>query len=231
MTYDGDNELTVNGHIEATSIVADWAYKLSSEGKTINALQGFLNGEGLWSVMLWINNESYINMDCTEDNKHSNIRLKAKNIFLDGNAYSQTGQIITSDRNAKNNIKPLTDKHIKLLSLLQPVSFTFIDGESGRTHIGFISQEVENAMTQAELTDLDFAGFCKKVKTVEIKDENGNKKYEVEKDENGDPVYIYSLRYEEFIALNTFMIQNLQKENQDIKERLLRLEETVYKQK
>lgn len=44
---------------------------------------------------------------------------------------------------------------------LQPVSFLFKDGTSGRTHIGFIAQDVEQAMSECGLTDLDFAGFCK----------------------------------------------------------------------
>ena len=58
-------------------------------------------------------------------------------------------------------------------------------------------------------------------------DEYGNTTSQIEKDENGHDVYIYSLRYDEFIALNTFMIQNLYRENQDIKERLVRLKEKV----
>ena len=36
-------------------------------------------------------------------------------------------------------------------------------------------------------------------------------------DENGNPTYVYSLRYEEFIALNTFAIQKLYDEINDIK--------------
>ena len=133
----------------------------------------------------------------------------------------------TSDRNLKSDIKPLTEKHMKFFSLLQPVSFKFKDGKSGRTHVGFISQDVENSMKQAGLTDLDFAGFCKDVKIIEVEDEHGNKTQEIEKDENGNDIYIYSLRYDEFISLNTFMIQNMYKENQNIKEKLLRLEERI----
>jgi hypothetical protein len=35
---------------------------------------------------------------------------------------------------------------------------------------------------------------------------------------------MYGLRYEEFIALNTYMIQKLTKENREIKERLNKIE-------
>ena len=72
-----------------------------------------------------------------------------------------------------------------------------------------------------------FAGFCKDVKMIETENEYGNTTRQIEKDEHGNDVYIYSLRYDEFIALNTFMIQNLYKENQYIKDRLLRLEEKI----
>lgn len=141
--------------------------------------------------------------------------------------YAVTGSIQTSDRNLKDNIQSLTDKHLQFFLLLQPVSFTFKDGTSGRTHIGFISQDVEEAMAQVGLTDLDFAGFCKDIKCTYSTDENGKTVSEPILDENGNPEYIYSLRYEEFIAINTYAIQKLyekaevlEKENTEIKKQL-----------
>lgn len=241
LIYDGNNELTVNGHIEATSIYANEAYELWYNGDIRPVLMSTRETSpgltGIWGLRLKLNDDTYVDLrERTSMDFESVINVHAHNIHLEGNTYSQTGQIIASDRNVKDNIKPLTDKHMKFFSLLQPVSFTFIDGESGRTHIGFISQDVEDAMSKAGLTDLDFAGFCRTVKTKEIIDVDGNKRHEAETDENGEPVYVYALRYEEFIALNTFMIQNmnkevenLRKENQDIKERLLRLEEKINK--
>lgn len=255
LTYCEDNtgteskqkELRVKGDIEATSIHADGGYSIYSHGEKIPVLLGNRDTSQsfspIWSVKLQIEEKSYIKLmeSSVVDYDKSEIDIKADTIRLLGNSYSQTGQIISSDRNLKENIKPLTDKHIKFFSLLQPVSFTFIDGTSGRTHIGFISQDIEDAMTKAGLTDLDFAGFCKKIKTVEIKDKDGNIRHEAEKDENGNFVYIYSLRYEEFIALNTFMIQRLYeksqeqrkiqedmlKQNQDIIDRIRILEEKL----
>lgn len=121
-----------------------------------------------------------------------------------------TTTISTSDRNLKDDIQPLSDKYIDMLLRLEPVSFKFKDGDSGRTHVGFISQDVEEIMGDIGLTDLDFAGFCKDRKMEEILDENGDLKEEVPViDNNGDPVYIYSLRYEEFIAINTKAIKML----------------------
>lgn len=145
--------------------------------------------------------------------------------------YASSGTIHTSDKTKKRNIKPLSEKHLQFFSLIQPVSFIFKDGTSGRTHIGFISQDVEEAMKQVGLTDLDFAGFCKDVKMKCYLDDDGNEIEEPLLDENGKEQYIYSLRYEEFIALNTYAIQHLTTELNETKKELSELKETVNKLK
>ncbi|MCI8964646.1 MAG: tail fiber domain-containing protein, partial [Eubacterium sp.] len=117
----------------------------------------------------------------------------------------------TSDKNLKKNIKSLSadDRYCKFFLLLQPKSYLFKDGESGRTHIGFISQDVEEAMSICGLSSLEFAGFCKDQKIERIESEDGTIEESPVFDDEGNPVYIYSLRYEEFIALNTMMIQKI----------------------
>ena len=139
----------------------------------------------------------------------------------------------SSDRNLKKNISDLSadDRYMKFFMLLQPKSYLFRDGESGRTHVGFISQDVEDAMAECGLSSLEFAGFCKdqKIEVEEIihpADEEAGEEEWIERkehpvfDEDGNPVYEYSLRYEEFIALNTMMIQKQQEEISKIKEML-----------
>lgn len=143
--------------------------------------------------------------------------------------YASSCTCCTSDRNLKNNIRPLTDKHLQFFTLLQPVSFTFKEGTSGRTHVGFISQDVEEAMKQVGLTSLDFAGFCKNVKMKCYLDNDGNETEEPILDENGNEQYIYSLRYEEFIAINTYAIQHLMTDLNQTKDELSNLKATVNK--
>lgn len=234
-----DGDSFFKGNIKATKIIADQYYNVWCNDHEVPIVSGKYSDFGLnWIVKLGCHNGkdivlSEINMIDADGNKkvRTEIITDITNIYgetnIKGDLYSKTGNIITSDRNAKENIKTLTDKHIKFFYLLQPVSFTFKDGKSGRTHVGFISQDVEYAMKQSGLTDIDFAGFCKNVKMIETNGEYGNTTSQIEKDENGNDVYIYSLRYDEFIALNTFMIQNMYKENQNIKERLLRLEDKI----
>jgi hypothetical protein len=138
--------------------------------------------------------------------------------------YAGTGTINTSDRNAKDNIEPITDVYEQLFMKLLPVSFTFKDGTSGRTHVGFISQDVESAMEELGMTSLDFAGFCR-----DIKMEDGPNGSETEPvlDENGNVQHLYSLRYSEFIALNTHMIQKLSQRVIDLEDRVSQLEELI----
>jgi len=133
--------------------------------------------------------------------------------------YARQSTIATSDRNQKKDIIPLSDKYLDFFALLQPVTYRFIDGTSGRIHVGFISQDVETAMAQAGLSDLDFAGFCRD----KALDAEGNPIL----DGCGNPTYIYSLRYEEFIAVNTAAIQRQQAKIINLEQRLERLEQIV----
>ena len=142
--------------------------------------------------------------------------------YLWGNIFSASSTITTSDRKQKKGIQPLTEQHFKFFAMLQPVSFQFVDGTSGRTHIGFISQDVEQAMTACGLTDLDFAGFCKDQKVISIENEDGTFIEQVVEGE-----YIYSLRYEEFIALNTYVIQKQQSEIETLKNEIEKIKKAI----
>ena len=141
------------------------------------------------------------------------------------NVYSTNGVSTTSDRNRKHNIKELDDKYIQLFDKLQPVSYVLNDGGE-RTHVGFISQDVESAMNEIGMTSMDFAGFCKDI----IADDDGNAIL----DENGNEQEYYSLRYSEFISINTAKIKQLEKllfdyqqEINNQKERIEQLEQMI----
>lgn len=162
--------------------------------------------------------------------------------------YANTSTISTSDRNLKDNIEDLklNDKWLEFFMMLQPKSYIFKNGNSGRTHVGFVAQDVEYAMEKCGLSSFDFAGFCKDQKMERVteiqeiphsaNEETGReawveeKKFEVEKpvfDDDGKPVYIYSLRYEEFIALNTMIIQKQQNKINDLESRISIIESMI----
>lgn len=112
----------------------------------------------------------------------------AKQLYQNGTAIS------TSDRRKKTGIKGIGQKYIDFFRKLKPRLFRFKDGESGRLHSGFVAQEVEEAAAESGIPTKDLAFLCI--------------------DENGD----YGLRYEELIAIQTQVIQDLMNRVEELEE-------------
>ena len=122
--------------------------------------------------------------------------------------YSTSSSISTSDRNEKKDIVPLDESARDFIMALNPVSYKFINGESGRTHYGMIAQDVEEEMAELGMTAQDFAGFCKDQKTVPYQRMEGECIITDDMPVEGE--YRYGLRYEEFMAPAIKTIQLLQ---------------------
>lgn len=151
--------------------------------------------------------------------------------------FSKTGAINTSDRTKKHNIIDLTEAYEQLFLKLKPKSFIFNDGD--RVHIGAISQDVEDAMHELGMSAEEFAGFCKDIRYeyTEYNEEDGmpieSSKVPC-KDEDGNIIYDYALRYQEFIFLTVHMVQRLwsrldaiEKENAEIKEQIKLIQQDI----
>lgn len=103
---------------------------------------------------------------------------------------------VTSDRRVKNSMDYDMSRYEQFYMALKPVSFRKNNGTSGRTHTGFIAQDVERALLENGLSTTDFAGL-----TIEQLADGFTK--------DGVSDQFYQLRYGEFISLNTHMIQQL----------------------
>lgn len=110
--------------------------------------------------------------------------------------YATTPSISTSDRREKTDINYDVSAYDAIFDALKPASFKYKDGTSGRTHTGFISQDIEDALAVCGLTSTDFATFIKSP----LEDKQGR----VIEGE-----YRYGVRYEELIALCVSQIQAL----------------------
>lgn len=108
----------------------------------------------------------------------------------------QSPPMVTSDRTKKEEINYGLDRYEAFFDTLRPASFRFVDGQSGRTHLGMVSQDIEEELEATGLTDMDFAGFIRSPR----RDKKGN---EIEGELD------YMLRYEEFIPLCVDQIQKL----------------------
>jgi hypothetical protein len=106
------------------------------------------------------------------------------------NIYAASGAISTSDATKKKNIEYGLSYMNNFFDDLKPATYQMINGTSGRTHVGFISQDVEQSLEKNNIASTDFAGFIKSPK-------------------HNEDGYDYALRYSEFIALNTWQIQQL----------------------
>lgn len=79
-----------------------------------------------------------------------------KQIYIDGvNGASATST--DSDRKLKNTIEYDISKYDAVFDNLKPVSYKYNNSNSGRTHLGLIAQDVQEAIQQAGLTDKDYS--------------------------------------------------------------------------
>ncbi len=132
-------------------------------------------------------------------------------------AYCTQAMYVTSDERNKKYINNLDTKYENLFHKLNPKRFKFkIDTvDDNKWHMGFIAQEVEQAVNESGLSDMSL--FERSF-------------YE----ENGEQVDRYVLAYDEFIALNTHMIQKLykvvemqQNKINELEQRIIELEEVI----
>ena len=129
--------------------------------------------------------------------------------------YAANATISTSDQRMKKEISTLSEKYEQLFELLDPVTYRWKGEGHDRIHTGFIAQDVKKAMDQVGLDATEFAAFC----YDDFKDDP-----EWTKESTDGMTDRYSLAYEEFISLNTHMIQ---KTRQEVKNLQTTLSEAV----
>lgn len=111
-----------------------------------------------------------------------------------GDVYSQNATINTSDANFKKDVEYGLDRFLPVFDALRPVSFKFIDGQSDRTHMGIIAQDLEETLSELNIPTKDFAAFIKSWGIDEETKESG---------------YRYAIRYGEFIPLLIYQVQKI----------------------
>jgi hypothetical protein len=120
--------------------------------------------------------------------------------------------IIVSDRTFKDEFD-LPENYLDFFRKLNPILYQYKGNNHHRKHVGFIAQDVEQALAESHINAEDFAGLVKMHDFEIPADESGeseSKTYET----------LYGLRYEEFIALNTMYIKHLEKRIERLEEML-----------
>lgn len=146
-------------------------------------------------------------------NRGVRMQASSNSIFVtNSGCYASEEFTIGSDKRIKNSISYDMDKYSEFFMQLKPTAYRLNKGVSGRFHIGFIAQDVEQAILKSGISTTDFAGF---VRSSGADDVHGE--YE-------DQCY---LRYDNFIALNTYMIQRNTNTIQKLLQRIDELEKQV----
>ena len=111
------------------------------------------------------------------------------NLYITGNWTGSSSGSISSDANKKNTIENMEEAYDVLFDNLKPRTFKYNNGTSDRLHTGYIAQEVKSAMDLAGIDAKNFAALCIDRPNTEHEE--------------------WSLRYEEFVSINTWQIQKL----------------------
>lgn len=117
-----------------------------------------------------------------------------------GDVYSVNAAINTSDLNFKKDVEYGLDRFLSVFDALRPVSFKFVDGQSDRTHMGIIAQDLEETLSELNIPTKDFAAFIKSWGIDE---------------ETKEGSYRYAIRYGEFIPLLIYQVQKIKEALKD----------------
>lgn len=115
-----------------------------------------------------------------------------------------------SSRNYKTDISPIDSRYEAIFDSLKPVEYKFKESHihdkelSKKRHFGFILEDIGESLTHNGIDPNDFGAY--------MPDGKGGG----------------GLVYNDFIALNTWEIQKLKRENDELKDRLSKLEAALY---
>lgn len=112
--------------------------------------------------------------------------------------WATNSNIQSSDRNIKKDIQYGLEEYDALFDAIKPVTFRYIDGTSGRTHMGIIAQDLEESLNELGISTQDCAAFVK-----------------AESDNPDLPGYDYAVRYGEFIPLLIDQVQKIKEALKD----------------
>ena len=159
------------------------------------------NGSGTGSLFV---TNSGVKMEVSNSNEQS-----AEFYVSIGKIFASDTIDQSSDRRIKKSIDYNMDKYEPFFMSLKPASYQMISGTSQKYHVGYIAQDVRDALFNNNLNTNDFDGLYQQ----QLEEPN---KYGL--------TDMYTLGYTEFIALNTHMIQKLYTRIDELENKIQELE-------
>lgn len=123
----------------------------------------------------------------------------------------------TSDERLKKDFVSLKDDHRfeAMFYLLDPMEYKFKNDKNGKVHVGFSAQKVKTAMYSAGIEENEFFGYIHEYSDRnDFDSEEAYEEFLVRNNGNSD---CYGLSYQEFIPINTCMIQKQHQEIESLK--------------
>ena len=206
------DDLTVSGLISSTGSV--------TSGSQIGFSSSY-NESNVGLFCRWADGSNHNMIDRSNDGLTSGVGWKGSPDYKTvTNVRGQTVRVVNSsgtstlsDERLKKDWTDLS-KYKSFYNNLEPKAFKYINGSSGRFHIGYSAQSVEKALSASGLTNYDFGGIIK-YHVDELSDDFHG--YEEE----------YGLIYTEFVALNTYMIKDMMKEVSSLESELKELRDEI----
>lgn len=218
VTVGGNNVVSGNSSITGDSTITG---NESVDGVlTVNKIGGTGSSYGrlLWKNYLSNTFEAYPEVD-----NRANLGVSDHKWYA-VYSYAYNG---ASDRKLKTNIHDLdTDWSVSFINAMKPSSYQFKESSYGKTHTGFIAQDVERAMLDLGMKRTDFAGL---VKTPKNNTNPENCLVDLDNFEGDDENYEYSLRYDDFIAPLVSYCQYLYTKTKECEDKNQELEEKLNK--
>ena len=205
-TIVGNNQLSIDSTYTFTITVSD-SNDYSSVSATLDGMAyaiDFRAGGG--GVAIGKPSESNI----FDVNMTSTFR---KNVSVLG-TLTTNGTSSSSDERIKFDFISL-DAWDSFYDSIEPIAFKLKTEDSNKYHIGFKAQQIESALVSTGLNTENFAGLIKKKFDPDTVDPANLKVYISSGIKPGDNEY--GLIYTEFVALNTFEIQKLKKQVEELK--------------
>ena len=170
-----------------------------------------LSGEdGLSSYLGWSGSSSYATVTTIRGRtcKYSN----------------SSGTSTLSDIRLKKDFRDL-DVYDKFFDSIEPCAFRMKTGSSGRYHVGYKAQQIEQALLDSGLTTQDFGGFIRSPYTIDKDDPEGIEVHEEAGIKEGEDEL--GLIYTEFSAMNTYQIQKCKREISELKSEISELKQII----
>lgn len=195
-----DSNITTGGNIGFTSPYSDGNRSIYCKWKDGSNHDLIVrNSDGLSAAVGWKGSPDY---DTKLDLRGRTVRL-----------INSSGTSALSDERMKKDWKGL-DGYDAFFDALNPQAFRYVDGSSGRYHLGFGAQSVERALVDGGLDNTDFGGLIKYAVPLESDDWRG---YSEE----------YGLIYTEFVALLVDQVKRLKDRVNDLENQQASMEQRL----